>query len=186
MATPLAGQISFSTTLAGSFPGGGVGFIAALSGAYPVSSLTEYTLLASFLADSVGRATSVTLNWQTGSGAPIYPSVTGSAVYDTTSGWGQVLGNAMSPSNAAFVVVQVSVAGTASGEIHYVDCVGLFPGVVSVWAPPNYVAPTSNDLWRFATLAGVGTAYRVATLIPLQGSWTDLTPASGVDYQYEA
>ncbi len=47
-------------------------------------------------------------------------------------------------------------------------------------------AAVSNDLWRFATLAGQATAIRIAHGLAPGATFVDYTPGSGIDYQYQA
>jgi hypothetical protein len=166
---PLAGQIASQTTLGATMspPGNCVPIqsntqaldgsssmqmtaattanMSASSGTYPVSPSTQYTAMASFLALTTGRSCTVSLNWETAAYGAISAS-TSSAVSDVTSGWVNALVTATSPSNAAFVVITVTVASPSSGETHFVDCVGLFPGTVSVWTRGGLAGLTAQGI----------------------------------------
>jgi hypothetical protein len=97
----------------------------------------------------------------------------------------------------------VYVAGaTTSGQVFYLDAVqleqkdhatayavGATPNATTSrrqfpWAAPG-AAVAANEVWRREKLAG-GAGIRLAAAVGGNAAWTDYTPGSGVDYEYQA
>jgi hypothetical protein len=111
------------------------------SGGILVLAGLSYVAMASFRASTTGKNCTVSIFWykSTGAASSITPSVTGTAVADTTTGWVQASVIGIAPSDAVFAQVQVTVATVTSGQVHYLDEVGLFQMAgVPVWSIGGY------------------------------------------------
>ena len=91
---------------------------------YPVVVGDHYTAFAYFDAGTTSRTCTMSILWYTAAGAACsHASDSGTGVVDVNTGWVQGYVNAVAPATAAYAAVKVSIASTASGEIHGVTCV---------------------------------------------------------------
>ena len=88
------------------------------------------------------RTAQAAIYWWTAGGSFISASY-GNTVTTTTTGWTRTLSAAVAPATAAKATVHVifSCDGTV-GEVHYVDCWGLWQGAGGTWALPG--TPIAN------------------------------------------
>lgn len=93
-----------------------------------------YSAMASFEADSTGRTCHVSILWY-GAGGALISTDTSAGVTDTTGAWRPATLTATAPASANYATIQVDVQSCINTEIHYVDCVALFPaGNITVWS----------------------------------------------------
>lgn len=85
-----------------------------------VSPSTSYALQGQIKAATAGRTVTAAITWYTAAGASISTS-TGTGTLDVTTGFTVVSVVAVSPSNAAFASVAISVASPGNTETHWVD-----------------------------------------------------------------
>lgn len=98
----------------------------------PVVAGEVYTAVASFRADATARTCRVDVVWYDAAGSVLSTTV-GSTLADAVGSWTtDVATIATAPLSAAFAAVKVVVlaAGGAS-ELHYVDTIGLYPGIAA-------------------------------------------------------
>lgn len=118
----------------------------------PVVTPTTFTGLASFWAAVTPRSCTVVLYWwQDVLGtvpSAIRASDTSPAITDSTTAWLSTGVSATAPSDAVAVSIGVNVAGCAASEVHYVDEVGVFPGVVTQWARGGLIGATAATILR--------------------------------------
>jgi hypothetical protein len=111
---------------------------------YAVMPNKQYNILASFRAAANPRTCTVTVNWWQASGAAsaVRASDTSVGVVDATGAWSaNAVLTVVSPSDAAFCSISVTVAGTgAAGEVHYVDKVDIGPGSTAPWTIGGFAA----------------------------------------------
>jgi hypothetical protein len=99
-----------------------------------VHASTAYTAMAYFRSEVTARSCSVQLRWRDTFGGIISDSASGTVV-DGAGGWAQVTVSATSPANAVYATVLLTVAGAVINEIHYADCMGIFPGSgITAWS----------------------------------------------------
>jgi hypothetical protein len=109
----------------------------------PVTPSTIYSATAAVLPGTTTRNIQVSINWYQSSGAAsaITPTSIGTAVSEVAGVFTIVTATGTAPSDASVAAVKIAVApssGTlATGEIHYVDCVGLFAGSNTTWSYPG-------------------------------------------------
>lgn len=117
-------------------------------GTPPVVTPATLTAMASFRAAATPRSCTVTLYWWQAGGAPsaIRASDTAAAVTDSTASWVMALMTVTAPADAASVSIGVNVAGCGASEVHYVDEVGIFPGVVTQWSAGGFVGSTTATI----------------------------------------
>lgn len=116
----------------------------------PAAPAGTFTALANFRAATTGRSCTVTINWLQSNGTPsaIKPTSTSTAVTDNTTGWTQAAVTDTAPSDATQATVTVNIANLAASEVHYVDCVGMFPGTVTVWTRGGLAGLTTVTVTR--------------------------------------
>ena len=123
-----------------------------LSG-YAVLPNTSYTFRSDYRSGSTshaGRTVRTDVIWYTSAGSVISTS-TGNTATDTASGWVTSSTSATSPGTAAFAALTYNVLGTTggtSGEVHYVDEAGIFPGTPSQWSIGGFVGTSSIEILR--------------------------------------
>jgi RHS repeat-associated protein len=104
------------------------------AGGVPVVAGATYSAMASMRAATTARSVTAYIYWFNSSGANVSNNTLSSAT-DSTSGWTRVSGTVVAPAGAAFAQVVPSVPAPASGEVHYVDDIGLFAGrLPSAWS----------------------------------------------------
>lgn len=107
----------------------------------PVTAGNTYSAVASIKTDatSLSRNFRVDLQWFNAGGSPISTSI-GGVVASTTVGWTQATINAVAPAGAVNVKLHLVIPSAVVAEIHYIDAVGLFAGIITVWVPPVTLA----------------------------------------------
>jgi hypothetical protein len=132
-AEALSGNFSLSVI---STAGGNV--TASVLAAYraPVVPGQSYSALASIMAATTGRTVELLVAFYTAGGAQI-GSVTIASITDETTDWTTLfLTGLIAPSTAATMSFSVQFNGTATSEVHYLDCAGVFEGTTTSWTPP--------------------------------------------------
>lgn len=94
-----------------------------------------YTAVASLKAVTTPRAGEFTMNWF--SDASDYLGTSTGAITDDTSTWTQGVVSGVAPANATQVNLNVCIFVPADGEVHYIDCLGLWAGSSTTWVPPT-------------------------------------------------
>lgn len=95
-----------------------------------------YTALASFRAQTTGRASFVSIRWLRQDGTTQISLTNGSTITSTTTGFTQATVSGAAPQGAKFAQVQVQVNSTAAAsEGHYVDKIDLHAGTGTSWTP---------------------------------------------------
>lgn len=92
-----------------------------------------HSFVASFRAATVGRSVRIRVHWHNTAGV-FHSTTTGDTVTDTTTGWTQATLQVAPPVDG-YAQVEVYVVGAGAGEVHYVDCVGVFPASgITTWS----------------------------------------------------
>lgn len=126
----------------------------ASAGSAPVETLSMpviggewYSAQCGFRANTVGRATSITIAWYTINGVLITEPA-GTQANDTPGTWARLATvTAQAPATAAFAALVVKVFGVAAGEIHDFDAVMLEQSrAVNGYFDGNS-SPSSDFLW---------------------------------------
>lgn len=144
-----------------------------------VKALTRYTAVASFRAAATARTVQVSLVWQD-AGHSTISTVAGATASDGTSGFTQANASGIAPANAAFAYVIVTVTSAANGEVHYVDCVGIFQGTSTSWTINNRTGYTASIYYSDDNVTWF--PVRGAQLIPDPSGAGLIAPA----YDYES
>jgi hypothetical protein len=95
----------------------------------PVLANETYTATAWFRANTTSRTTRAIIVFFDNLGNLVGASSTTYDFTDVNTGWRQVLAWGTAPSIAVSAIIVLTVVGAAAGEVHYVDQVGLFPGI---------------------------------------------------------
>jgi hypothetical protein len=108
---------------------------------YPCIPTTFYAAMMVTRAAVTGRSKTLGILWYDKTGTLIGSAVTGTAVTDNATGWTRLDAQSLSPSNAAYMAVQQTIAGVAaSNEVHYDTCAGIFDTLttsqLSAWSAP--------------------------------------------------
>lgn len=102
---------------------------------YPVVAGQTYTWMVALRAAASPRGFLAGVLWYNSVGG-LVSSDNSTGNTDTTSGWTQGKVTAPAPVGAVWAAGYPYVQSTGgAGEVHYVDCAGLFPGAVSAWGP---------------------------------------------------
>lgn len=114
----------------------GAGTISAASGVYPVAPNQQWSGAFVAHAAATGRQVTAQLAWYATANGTALSGANGTATVDTTTGGTQIVVTGTSPANAAYVALDVSIAGCAAGEVHYIDEALLNLGAASyAWNP---------------------------------------------------
>jgi hypothetical protein len=144
--------------------------------------------LASFRTAVTARTCQVGIAFYTSTGTYISQSL-GVGVADSTTGWVHATATATAPALAAFASAVVNIASTATSEIHYVDCVGIFPATESTWSTGGFVGLTTATILRSDGVYVRGASPANPLAIPAAGQAVtveDFEVAPGVTYTYQA
>ncbi len=106
-----------------------------------------FVALASSYPAATARSFTVNLVFRSSAGASV-ETVTGATATEVLGTWtgGSVSGTA--PANTASVDVQVAYPTVVSGEVHYVDCAGVFPSQATVWALGGFAGTVGAQITR--------------------------------------
>lgn len=161
--------------------------------AIPAVAGSQYTVSCAVKSATVPRQFRAQISWYTASAAWISVS-SGAYVTSTTSGWTVATCTDVPPATAALVTVQIFVNSVAAGEVHYVDCLGLWEGARTDWLMPgttdNGVTPASYLTVKDITATG-GASFKAINSQNVSGNtgWTfanqrnqqsSRTPANGL------
>lgn len=139
----------------------------------PVVASAPYVVFARSRANTTGRTCYVESQWFDSSGSTI-SSLDGPTTSDTSSGWTAAVGAGAAPTNAAAADVQVYWENVVSGEEHFIDEAGLFPG------SPGYEQQVLLDgavaLWPLGESSGATQVSDLAT------ETEDATPGAGIAF----
>lgn len=138
-----------AASLALTCSGGGLAYAQTTN--VPVTAGATYTVAAYFKAATTPRNVFVGFGW-IDSGGGYLSGAFGSGIADSADGWTLAVKTAVAPVGAAAANMAPFVDGAAAGEIHYVDCIGLWAGSSTTWIPPH--APAT--CWGDSLTAGAG------------------------------
>lgn len=104
-------------------------------GATPAVAGQKYTASAFVLAGGTVRSVACNIVWLNAAGGTISTSA-GGAANDSATDWTVFSCVATAPALTAYATIQITVAATAVGEVHYIDGVALFAGSIYYWSAP--------------------------------------------------
>lgn len=79
------------------------------------------------------------------------------------------------PSDATQASLTVAIASCAAGEVHYVDCAGIFPGTVTVWTRGGMVGLTTTTITYTDTVNTTPVDTREATNLAIPAATQQVT-----------
>lgn len=108
-----------------------------------------------------------------------------SVAADNAAGETRLVVTETTPANTAFVMIRLyHGGGTGAGDLWW-DAIQVEHSLeVTPFHPPSTPPVVSNDLWR--QRVGAGNGIRIAAGLTPAAVYLDHTPASGVDYEYQA
>lgn len=131
----------------------------------------DVTIRTQILANSVARNVTLLARFYDDTFTAL-PALTQFSVSgtDTASTWTELVGTGTIPDGAQFCEVVASIAGAAAGEAHFIDKVGLMPGLGTAWSDGGH---TSRNML---------TSYLATAEDPqsVTDSWTSANAASTV------
>ena len=143
----ISGAISTSSAVTVST--GSTGSYATTTALEPVIANNPSTGMASFWPGSPTslRACKVIINWYSGSKGSL-GSTAGNPVTEVANAWTQATCVATAPAGAYYATVSVSITGSTSGEVHYLDEAGLFPTQTTTWTPGGLLSTLTSTVTR--------------------------------------
>jgi hypothetical protein len=104
----------------------------------PAIPATNYTIVASFRTVApygVPRSVRLNARWLDAASAQISEPASGQ-VFDSDTGWTQVVWQVTSPALTASVQVEPQIMGQSNGEVHFVEALAVIPGWFTDYVPP--------------------------------------------------
>ena len=136
---------------------------------YPVAPSQTVTAVASLYAPSTARPAYLTLTWYDAFG-DLLSTVSSTPTDDAVSSWTEFSLTAESPPTAAFVTLGLVIESLAESEVHYADCLGIFPGTGPTWALGGYVGNQQITISRSdgQLVRGAGWDGTASPIVPSQ------------------
>jgi hypothetical protein len=96
-----------------------------------------YSITAMFRTAVTSRTVKMSGVWFSASGGLLGVTSDSVDTQDVTTGWRMAVAWGTAPANAAFLVPVATVVGAVASEVHYLDAVGVFPGMHTNYLTEN-------------------------------------------------
>lgn len=167
----------------------GTAAVTCVGNVYPAVPGANYLGTVFLKAATTGRTTQAYLSFYNAAGSNVGTSAVVSGT-DVTTGWSALVPSGVAPAGTAFVAIVAQTLTTAASEVHYVDCVGIFPARVSTLANANLVPdsdfryPLGGSSVSDATFQGWNNSQGGDPYSTGPGSATYTAATSGVHNEY--
>lgn len=145
----------------------------------PVTAGTSYTYSAYTQAATTAQLVTLSISWYSISGTLI-STTSGTSVTNALGSWTRAAYTYAAPTGSAYATLSISIAGTSTGEVHYVDAVQLEVGtaattfqdarMVEVNVSPNRINELLNPNFTTSTLYWSETNASSAVLTSASGT----------------
>lgn len=111
---------------------------------YAITEGQTYSALASFQASTTARGCSVDIDWFDINDVDLLVPSVGVTTFDRTGAMTQCSVVGTAPVGAASMRIRPIIHSAASGEIHFIDKLGVFAGITNIWTRGGLIGATTG------------------------------------------